>query len=52
MLLLHDAKSDSEVFLICIFCLTVHLSCRADVRLMLQMQFLISLLLSILVSLL
>ena len=48
MLLLHDAESDSEVFLVCILCSTVHLSCHADVKLMLRMQFLISLLLSIL----
>ncbi len=51
-LLLHDAKSDSEVFLVYILCSTVYFSYHADVRLMLQMQFLISLLLSILVSLL
>jgi hypothetical protein len=47
-LLLRDAESDSEVFLICILCSTVHLSCRADVRLTLRMRFLTSLLLSIL----
>ena len=52
MLLLHDVESDSEVFLVCILCSTIHLSCRADVRLTLRMQFLISLLLSILVLLL
>ncbi len=51
-LLLHDIKSDSEVFLVCILCSTVHLSCHADVRLTFQMRFLISLLLSILVLLL
>ncbi len=46
MLLLRDAESDSEVFLVCVLCSTVYLSCHADVRLTLQMRFLISLLLS------
>ncbi len=41
-LLLRDAEFDSEVFLICILCSTVHLSYHADVKLTLWMQFLIS----------
>ena len=43
MLLSHDIKFDFAEFLICISCLTVFSLCHADVRLMLQMQFLISL---------
>ena len=52
MLLQHDVKSDSAKFLVCVSCLTVLSLCHADVKLMLQMRFLILLQLSTLVSLL
>ncbi len=47
-----DAKSDSVMFQVCILCLTAFSLFLADVRLMLQMQFLILLLLNIFVLLL
>ncbi len=50
MLLQRDVKSDFAKFLVCISCLTVLSSYHADVKLMLRIQFSISLQLSTLVS--
>jgi len=52
MFLQHNIKSDSVMFQICILYLTVFSLFLADVKLMLQMQFLILLLLNIFILLL